>query len=189
MLNDLFKLIRSADQAQAFRLLEVIRSNASPEEVRSFIDETLGTIESSGKDSQETVAKLEDIRQLINIEGTNPSYRRKVMDIHYLCDAAPHKVPAKPWTTVTDDDDLVSHLISLYLAWDYPFHAFLDPEVFMRHMKLGDATSELCSPFLVNAVLANACVCSLCLWSVLDSVDMKSSISPNFQKHTSFLGI
>lgn len=159
MLNDLFKLIRSADQAQAFRLLEIIRSNASAEEIRSFIDGTLTAIEASGQDSQETVTKLEDIRQLINIEGTNPSYRRKVMDIHYLCDEAPHKVPAKPWTTVTDDDDLVSHLISLYLAWDYPFHAFFDSEVFMRQMKSGDVTSELCSPFLVNAVLANACVC------------------------------
>lgn len=160
MLNDLFALIRSADQAQAQRLLGVIRSNASAEEIRGFVDETLAAIEADGKDSRETVSRLEDIRRLIDVEGTNPSYRRKVMDIHYLCDEAPLKVPASPWTSVTDDDDLVSHLISLYLAWDYPFHGFLDGDVLVRHMKAGDTTSELCSPFLVNAVLANACVSS-----------------------------
>lgn len=160
MLNDLFTLVRTADQAQAMRLLEVIRSNATAEEIREFIDETLSTIEASGKERQDTISKLEDIRRLIDVEGTSPSYRRKVMDIHYLCDEAPQKVPAKPWTRVTDDGDLVSHLISLFLAWDYPFHGFMDGDVFLRHMMAGDTTSELCSPFLVNAVLAKACVSS-----------------------------
>lgn len=80
------------------------------------------------------------------------------MDIHYLCDDAPFKVPAKPWTNVTEDNDLVSHLISLYFTWDYPFYSFLDCEVFVRHMAAGNLESEFCSPFLVNAVLANACV-------------------------------
>lgn len=185
MLNDLFRLVRSADQPQALRLLDVIRSNASAEEIRGFIDQTLRSITlpsastsasagpgpgqgasagaGAGKDDQqETVTKLEDIRRLISLEGTSPTHRRKVMDIHYLCDEAPQRVPAKPWTSVSDDDDLVSHLLSLYLAWNWPVHGFLDPDVLQRHMRAGDVSSELCSPFLVNAVLANACVsCSV----------------------------
>lgn len=68
------------------------------------------------------------------------------------------KVSAKPWTTVTEDDDLVSHLVSLYLAWDYPIHAFLDANVFVKYMKRADVGSEFCSSFLVNAILANACI-------------------------------
>lgn len=48
------------------------------------------------------------------------------MDIHFLCDEAPCQVRAAPWTTVTQDDDLVSHLVSLYFTWDYPFYSFLD---------------------------------------------------------------
>lgn len=104
------------------------------------------------------VSKLEDVRQKLNVEGTGPSFRRKVMDIHFLCNEAPFKVPAKPWTSVTEDDDLVSHLVSLYFTWDYPFWTFLDRDVFLRHMARGDLESEFCSPFLVNAVLANACV-------------------------------
>lgn len=81
------------------------------------------------------------------------------MDVHYLCDDAPFKVPARPWTSVTEDDDLVSHLVSLYFTWDYPFHSFLDCDVFIKHMAAGKLGSEFCNPFLVNAILANACVC------------------------------
>lgn len=118
-----------------------------------------------GDDSQdpkkeETVAKLEDMRHLINVEGPTPVFRRKVMDIHYLCDEAPCTVPADPWTKVTADEDLVSHLVSLYFAWDWPVSPFLDKEVFLRHMRRAEIGSEFCSPFLVNAVLSNACVSS-----------------------------
>ena len=102
------------------------------------------------------------------------------MDIHYLCDEAPQKVPAKPWTTVTEDDDLVSHLVSLYLAWDYPVNGFLDADVLLRYMRRGDVTSELCSPFLVNAMLANACVCFPSF-----AVEGKVLIVPALLKHYS----
>jgi hypothetical protein len=80
------------------------------------------------------------------------------MDIHYLCDEAPINVPAQPWTDVTGDSDLVSHLVSLYFTWDYPFNSFLDAEVFLRHMRNADLGSQFCTPFLVNALLSNACV-------------------------------
>jgi hypothetical protein len=69
------------------------------------------------------------------------------------------KVPAKPWTRLTDDDDLVSHLISLYLEWVNPFFRVLEEDLFIEAMQAGDFNSEYCSPFLVNAMLACACVC------------------------------
>ncbi|KAJ5975081.1 hypothetical protein N7481_008788 [Penicillium waksmanii] len=87
------------------------------------------------------------------------------MDLHYICDEAPIKVPAKPWTNVTDDDDLVSHLVSLYFTWDYPVHTFLDQDVFLKYMGASGGNGagpepregEFCSAFLVNALLSNAC--------------------------------
>ncbi|BDD60450.1 hypothetical protein MAP00_005578 [Monascus purpureus] len=157
LLNDLFKVIRSADESQALRLLDLIRSEASSEQIRSYIDDTLTAMEGTDKGTRDAVDKLQDIRQRISIEGVNPSFRRKVMDVHYLCDDAPFKVPARPWTSVTEDDDLVSHLVSLYFTWDYPFYSFLDCDVFIKHMAAGKLGSEFCNPFLVNAILANAC--------------------------------
>ncbi|RHZ67269.1 hypothetical protein CDV55_102628 [Aspergillus turcosus] len=156
MLNDLFRVIRTADEPHALKLLDIIRKNATAEEIRAFIDETLIRLEHEPGDGQ-AVQKLEDVRRTIDVEGADPSFRRKVMDIHFLCDEAPCKVPAKPWTSVTEDADLVSHLVSLYFTWDYPFHAFLDRDVFLKYMASGRVDSEFCSPFLVNALLANAC--------------------------------
>lgn len=160
LLNDLFKLIREADESKALQLLSQIRDNAPPSEIRGYINDTLAGLGAARhKTSSETVAKVEDMRNLINVEDPVPAFRSKVMDIHYLCDEAPVKVPASPWTSVTEDADLVSHLVSLYFTWDYPFHAFLDEGVFLRHMAKGDLGSQFCSQFLVNAMLSSACVC------------------------------
>lgn len=183
LLDDLFRLIRAADEPHALRLLDLIRRDASADEIRGYIDETLAAVEESRRadadadtdadpgrgggedtrdedagDRDETIHRLHDVRHTLNVEGAGPSFRRKVMDIHFLCDEAPCKVPAKPWTSVSDDDDLVSHLVSLYFTWDYPFYSFLDRDVFLRHMAAANLASPFCSPFLVNAVLANACV-------------------------------
>lgn len=161
MLNDLFKVIRTADEKQAQRLLEMIRSDATPEEIRVFIDEVLvqlQTFEPPSKAKRETAAQLKEIRSRANMQGSAPSFRRQVMDVNFLCVIPPIQVPASPWTTATDDDAFVSHLVSLYFTWDYPFYSFLDLNVLINQMKSRDLNSEFCSPFLVNALLAHACV-------------------------------
>lgn len=71
----------------------------------------------------------------------------------------PVKVPAKPWTAITDDDDLVSHLVSLWLQYVNPFFRAVEEDLFVKAMQSGDLHSEYCSPFLVNSILALACVC------------------------------
>lgn len=75
-----------------------------------------------------------------------------------LCDIPRFRVPAQPWTNVTDDSSLVSHLISLYLTWDHPCSQLIDQDVFLKHMKAKDLTSEFCTPLLVNSLLAMASV-------------------------------
>lgn len=75
-----------------------------------------------------------------------------------LCDIPLFEVPAKPWTKVTDDNYLVSHLVSLYFTWDHPCSQFLDQRIFLEHMKLGDRGSEFCTPLLVNSILSMASV-------------------------------
>jgi hypothetical protein len=168
MLNDLFKLIRSAGEPLTQRLLDIIRNDATPEEIRVFIDETLADLQARtppGGLNREKAVQLKELRRRANMQGPSPSFRRKVMDVSFLCDTPPIRVPTKPWTNVTDDDGFVSHLMSLYFTWDYPFYAFLDRDVFVKHMTAQNLNSDYCSPFLVNAILANACVsfCFLCL--------------------------
>ncbi|GKZ97230.1 hypothetical protein AnigIFM59636_011983 [Aspergillus niger] len=73
---------------------------------------------------------------------------RCVLDVRRLADSPVHRVPAKPWTTVTDDDDLVSHLISLWLTWIYPFFHRLDKDAFLRDMRAENLQCRFYSRFL-----------------------------------------
>ncbi|KAB8336725.1 hypothetical protein FH972_021034 [Carpinus fangiana] len=74
-----------------------------------------------------------------------------------LCDAPHLKVVARPWTTVTADDDLISHLVSLWFTWHPPFIAWIDQDLFVRDMQSGNPAAPFCSKFLVNAICAQAC--------------------------------
>lgn len=88
--------------------------------------------------------------------AVNP-YSRVLLES--LCDIPLFEVPAHPWTEVTDSDYLVSHLVSLYFTWDHPCSQFLDQRMFIEHMSNANLESEICTPLLVNSLLAMASVC------------------------------
>lgn len=87
--------------------------------------------------------------------------RRTALDIAALTDQPPIRVPAKPWTNVTDDDHAVSHLISIYFTWQHYGYPSVDQDTFVSAMFAKDLSSPFCSPFLVNSMLAVACVSQL----------------------------
>lgn len=150
LLIQLMESFRNSDDNRVHALLNLIRSNAPLFELKSYIDNQLN------RESSPKLAVVgEEIRRL---QQAKPRAHRNVMDVRRLCDQAVYRVPAKPWTTVTDDDEFVSHLISLYFTWYHPCFPWIDREIFLRDMKAGNADSEFCSPFLVNSLLADACV-------------------------------
>ncbi|KAL6857388.1 fungal-specific transcription factor domain-containing protein [Trichoderma novae-zelandiae] len=65
------------------------------------------------------------------------------------------KQPSGTWTTITDDVDLVQHLLALYFCWEYPTFASLSKEHFLRDFREG--RHRYCSSILVNALLALGC--------------------------------
>ncbi|KAL4924206.1 uncharacterized protein BDV17DRAFT_284853 [Aspergillus undulatus] len=156
LLSHIFELIQSRDGPGIQPLIELIRHGATFPEVRCYLDQVMTGTPTPEKASSLNLQNAR-LRAGYEVESRAPAFRSKVMDVHYLCDFAPVKVPAKPWTTVTDDDALVSHLISLYFTWDYPFYAFVDREILVKHMQMGNLQSDFCSPLLVSALLANAC--------------------------------
>jgi hypothetical protein len=60
------------------------------------------------------------------------------------------------WTQVTDDDSLISHLMTMYFTWHYPFFTTLSKDLFYRDYIRG-VSSSYCSALLVNAMLALGC--------------------------------
>ena len=85
-------------------------------------------------------------------------WRQTVLDIATLIDTPPIRVPAQPWTTVTQNDNDVSHLISIYFTWQNFGYPSVDQDVFVQAMRSELLDSFFCSPFLVNCMLAVACV-------------------------------
>ncbi|KAK5201702.1 hypothetical protein LTR16_001762 [Cryomyces antarcticus] len=64
----------------------------------------------------------------------------------------------QPWTTVTDDEDFIEHLLGLYFAWQHCFFQSFPEKLFREDMAKGG--TEYCSRLLVNAILAAGCLLS-----------------------------
>lgn len=157
LIFNLYEAARLGDRSREQKLIRMIPDRKTAQQVRTFLYGMLANAELSEMNEQITGGSNE-ARSEMDMENDLPRARPRVMDIEYLCSYAPVRVPARPWTTVTDSDDLVSHLVSLYLTWGYPFYAFFCHDTFVKHMRMGHLNSDFCSPFLVNALLANACV-------------------------------
>ncbi|KAK6498184.1 hypothetical protein TWF506_004423 [Arthrobotrys conoides] len=145
--------IKESSVSSLQRVLEVIRGQATLEEIMMFIrnDQTpyLPT------DVISPIPTTSPLSLLMNeewYEGVEPldGINLEILDDRPILD-----LTASPWTTVTDDDELVSHLMSLYMTWDHPVWHLFDWDIFIDAMKTGDTT--YCSPLLVNATLAEAC--------------------------------
>lgn len=67
------------------------------------------------------------------------------------------------WTTVTDDPDLIMHLLYMYFTWHYAFFCVTRKSLFLRDFFMGKPPANTrrktwyCTPLLVNAMLALGC--------------------------------
>ncbi|KAG7424683.1 Nitrogen assimilation transcription factor nit-4 [Fusarium oxysporum f. sp. raphani] len=78
-----------------------------------------------------------------------------------------YTLPISRWTTVSNDDKLLSHLLMLFWTWDTICSGVIDRTIFEEDLKSLDPSSPsssppdmllFCSPFLVNALLAVSCL-------------------------------
>lgn len=135
ILEALLVKLKNNDARANEELLEIIRGGATTVEIAQHALDATGRSGSSAKKT-----------------------RSNVMDILSLTDQPLYRVPAQPWTDVTDDDDAVSHLLSIYLTWQQCCYPAFDPEILVREVRSQQLSSRYCSKFLVNAILTLACV-------------------------------
>ena len=153
----LVETLKKDDQnIRTSQLINLIRSNGSLDEIRNFLERQF-----SPEERQNMPEVIETQNHLARMPKEESYVRRgrRVMPVQRLADTPIYRVPAKPWTNVTDDDDLVSHLISIWCTWSYPWFHWVNRDLFIRDMQAGDLACEFCSPFLVNAILAETSVC------------------------------
>lgn len=142
-LLQLVKALQNSSDSKAIQVLNLMRSKAPLSEVKLYIDNDNSELE------RETTPTLN--KQMSSHRGP---------DTQHPVDIPVYRISAAPWTSVTESDDFVSHLISLWLTWSHPFYNWIDRELFLRDAVAGKANSQFCSPFLVNCILAEACVSS-----------------------------
>jgi hypothetical protein len=65
------------------------------------------------------------------------------------------KLSPRVWTNITQDSNLIQHLLSLYFCWEYPIFASLSKEHFL--MDFRDGHDRFCSEILINALLSLGC--------------------------------
>lgn len=155
---NLVRTLRDSADRRVLHLLDLIRSDASLAEIQFYLDEDRPRGESEGK--KVTPKSLEWEQKNGNgaqSESESPA-TRAVFEPEQLADVPIFDVPAAPWTNVTQDARLVSQLVSLWFTWFHPFFNWLDRDLFIRDMRSGDLRVRCCSPFLVNTMLALACV-------------------------------
>ena len=58
----------------------------------------------------------------------------------------------RPWTQVTDDQEFIEHLLSLYFSWQHSFFQNFPEKLFREDMATG--RTKYCSTLLVNAICA-----------------------------------
>lgn len=150
LLDGLLELLRFGLHEQIDSLVHLVRSNAPRQDVQAFLDDgfNIGSPHSTESGSIDGIVQLP------------PRHTRKRHRTGNIADLMnpPIQVPAKPWTTVTDDDDFVSHLISLWFTWARQWWHWVDKVLFIEAMRSGDLNNPLCAPYLVNMILADACV-------------------------------
>ncbi|KAK6346057.1 hypothetical protein TWF730_010391 [Orbilia blumenaviensis] len=174
LLTKIFNATKYCSKEELPGLLELIRGDASIEQIAQYIqdkledDSNIATLEDDLAESplmdEEMGEDNEEVESELSASSSAAqSYRRHsktidAMDIGSIVQISIPDVPSQPWTTVTTNDEFVSHLIQLYFTWEAPIYDFVEKALFISDMRSGDPkNSRYCSPLLVNSMLAAAC--------------------------------
>lgn len=140
MLHTILHSLRTNNAQSNEELLNTIRDGATPDEIAQMASDLARRTERSAKRPRPSTVTAE-----------SQTYEPIV------------RIPARPWTQVTEDDDDVSHLMSAYLTWLHSAYPAFDPKILVREAQSGQISGLYCSKFLINATLAAGCVSSVVL--------------------------
>ncbi|PYI00418.1 C6 transcription factor [Aspergillus sclerotiicarbonarius CBS 121057] len=147
-LQQIVEALRDSSDDKALQLLNLIRSQVPLAEVQLYIQHRMTEQDCRQSPIWSEVSDRSD--------SHGPSLRH-ALSIQRLVDTPLFRIPAKPWTSVTESDDFVSHLVSIWLTWSQPLYNWVDRDLFLRDAQAGKMDSPFCSPFLMNCILTEAC--------------------------------
>ena len=162
LLVRLLETLRHGNRDQIDQLVRLCREDLSWDQLISEIYTIQSHLDIAHVDhDQKSVQLLSEpdtgIELPRKLQQLTPSSEPEVSPIEKQ-DAQPIFIlPSAQWTNVTSDNELVSHLITLYFVWEHPTLPFLDRELFFEDLESGH--EDFCSSLLVNAICALGSVC------------------------------
>ncbi|KAK5988254.1 Nitrogen assimilation transcription factor nit-4-like protein [Cladobotryum mycophilum] len=177
-LRTAFGVLRRSDEEDIARIIRRIRESATTDEAIEMIaniglllsrSQDTGSASSSG--SRTASPGVDDAPR--QSSSTHHSYApgafggsfqaRSLDDL--IVNVPMPCLPVSKWTSVSEDDVHLTHLINLFWTWDNTASRVIDREIFIEDLTRGPgtgypATTEFCSSFMVNALLALACTYS-----------------------------
>lgn len=150
-LDTILDAFRQSDDASVQTLLSMIKNNVPLDDIIQYALVHTENLNMSD-------IPLASLTATSSTSTDSRNSRRSVLSINALCDTPTIRVLASPWTSVTDDNDLVSHLISTYFAWYHPAYPCVIQDLFVEAMNSQELGTIFCCPLLVNSMLAIACV-------------------------------
>ncbi|KAH7025325.1 fungal-specific transcription factor domain-containing protein [Macrophomina phaseolina] len=148
-------LIRTIASSQPLELDEIVHRLRAGEEPASILaSASAGTLlQTLSRDHDSTPGievEFSGREKFSLIEGVHPSGSHDLQQ-----PPNPLGQPVRHWTRITDDQDWIEHLLSLYFSWQHPFFQSFPEQLFRADMASG--RTDYCSPLLVNTLCAAGC--------------------------------
>ncbi|RMZ00166.1 hypothetical protein D0862_06825 [Hortaea werneckii] len=155
-LSDFVTCLAKQDNSTVLDVMRKVRTGGNIGDLlQSLRSRTASRETSLGSDRREKqVLILSNVMQVLQ-SGLHSSTRQTMLHDDPL-DMPLDIFPAAPWTRMTDDDMLVSRLVTIFLNYQNAYWRYLEADLFLQAMKHAQPPSNFCSAFLVNAVLAMA---------------------------------
>lgn len=154
----LFKALSNADHGQSSNIIRQIKSG---EDVQSIL-QSFGMLGISMPDLIHSTSPTGLERNFARQDQTFGVFKGTEMGATHAS-AAPESgfkegQTVLPWTTVTQDTELIEHLLTLYFSWQHSFFQSFPERLFRSDMAAG--RTKYCSSTLVNAICAAGCFLS-----------------------------
>ena len=147
-------IIHSGQPERPDYLCDLIRSNTPLLDLAAYVKNVINADPELLQLSQQIMRSSDGPSQSPAAIGGAAEERIRLQSLQL-----PISLAAYPWTNLASDE-VVSHLVSLYFTWEQPCVQFIDKNAFLADMKAADVSRSdgFCSPLLVSALLAQACV-------------------------------
>ncbi|KAI1607827.1 hypothetical protein EDD36DRAFT_118270 [Exophiala viscosa] len=155
-LGGIIALFRVGGPEAREHFLTTIRQDRPIEELAHYVEYLVRTepaISHAFQQSSLILEKATDTEVTPPVSGPPMKSYLQYNEVH-----TPIIMESMPWTMLADNE-MVSHLLSLFFTWQQPSCQYVDKTAFLTDMSTQDTTrpKTFCSPLLVNAILAQAC--------------------------------